>query len=227
MRLNPIRLLTAYAGVLTLGLVAVGVMAAARGKAIFEEVDVQRINVREPDGRLRLVLSNRAHFPGAIVRGREMPFDRGSAGLIFYNDEATENGGLIVSGARDASGKVSSVGHLSFDQYEQDQVVNLQQEEDGGVRRAGLTISDRPDTPLDVPAGMKLRTDATALKRAIASGAFGQPRAFFGKTEDRASELVLRDAAGHARLRLSVSAAGDARIAFLDARGRTTKTVEP
>ena len=49
---------------------------------------------------------------------------------------------------------------------------------------------------------MKLRTDATAPKRAIASGAFGQPRAFFGKTEDRASALVLRDAAGHAQLRL-------------------------
>lgn len=227
MRLDPVRLLAAYAGVLTLGLVAVAAMAAAPRRIALDEIDAQRINIREPDGRLRLVIANRARFPGAIVRGKETPFDRASAGMIFFNDEATENGGLIVSGARDASGKVSSVGHLSFDQYEQDQVVNLQQDEDGGVRRAGLTISDRPETPLDLLAGLRLRADPAALKRALSSGAFGQPRAFFGKTENRSSELVLRDAAGKARLRLSVSAAGAARIAFLDADGKVTRAVEP
>lgn len=145
--------------------------------------------------------------------------------MIFYNDEATENGGLIISGARQADGRVSSVGHLSFDQYEQDQVVNLQQEEDGGMRRAGLTLSDRPDAPLDVAGGVKLRANPVALKRALDAGMFGRPRAFFGKAEDRSSQLVLRDAAGRPRLQLSVSEFGVARIEFLDAKGGVTKTV--
>lgn len=225
MRIEANRLLAGYAGLLTVGLAAAGVMAAAPRKVSFDEIDVQRINVREPDGRLRLVLSNQSRFPGAIVRGKETPFTRDSAGMIFYNDEATENGGLIVSGARQADGRIASVGHLSFDQYEQDQVVNLQQEEDGGVRRAGLTISDRPETSMDLAGGLKLRSDPAALKRALESGAFGQPRAFFGKAEDRSSQLVLRDARGRARLRLTVSATGEAEIAFLNTEGKVTRTL--
>lgn len=227
MGIDATRLLAAYAGLLTLGLAATVLIAAAPRRATFDEINVQRINLREPDGRLRMVLSDRARFPGAIVRGRETPFARGSAGMIFYNDEATENGGLLISGVRRSDGKVSSVGHLSFDQYEQDQVVNLQQEEDDGVRRAGLTISDRPDAALNIAAGLKLRADPAALKHAIDAGKFGQPRAFFGKAADRSSQLVLRDAAGRARLQLSVSAAGVAKIAFLNAQGQVTKTVEP
>ena len=227
MRINAVRVLAAYAGLLTIGLAATAMIAAAPRHASFQEIDVQRINVREPDGRLRMVLSDHSRFPGAIVRGRETPFARESAGMIFYNDEATENGGLIISGARGADGKVASVGHLSFDQYEQDQVVNLQQQEDGGVRRAGLTISDRPDTAMNVAAGVALRAHPAALERALDAGEFGRPRAFFGKEEDRSSQMVLRDAAGRARLRLSVAANGAAKIAFLNAQGQVTKTIAP
>lgn len=227
MAVDPVRCLAAYSGVLTLGLIIVGIIAAAPREASFGEIDVQRINVKEPDGRVRLIISDRAHFPGAIKRGRETPFDRQSAGPIFYNDEATENGGLIFSGARDVDGRVKGVGHLSFDQYEQDQVVNLQQEEDGRDRRAGLTISDRPDAPIDVAAGLKLRRDPAALRRVVDSGAYGVSRAFFGKDAAHASVLALRDAKGRERLVLSVAADGAAQITFRDAAGRVTKTVTP
>ncbi len=227
MALNPVRCLTAYSAILTVGLVTVGIMAAAPRKATFDEIDVQRVNVKEPDGRVRLIISDRARFPGVIVRGRETPFDRQSAGMIFYNDEATENGGLIFSGSKDADGHISGVGHLSFDQYGQDQVVNLQQEEDGPARRAGLTISDRPEASIDLQAGLKLRRDPIELRRAVDSGAYGEPRAFFGKDAARASILALRDAKGRERLILSVAADGAAQIAFRDAAGRVTKTVTP
>jgi hypothetical protein len=54
----------------------------------FSEIDVQRINVREPDGTLRLVIANHARLPGVIVRGKELPpVDRSYVGLLFYNDE--------------------------------------------------------------------------------------------------------------------------------------------
>lgn len=33
----------------------------------FDEINVQRINVREPDGRLRYVLANGARLPSAIM----------------------------------------------------------------------------------------------------------------------------------------------------------------
>lgn len=220
-----------YAAVLST-LVATGAVGGQREISL-GTLNVQRINVREPDGTLRLVISNRTDFPGAIVRGREIPHDsrRDVAGMIFFNDEGTENGGLIFSGAK-KNGVVSSAGHLSFDQYEQDQVVTLQQFEENGRRTAGLWIDDRPDQPLDFATMLKLEAqpDSPAkraeLDRLKGAGAFGQHRLFLGKSEGT-SMLALRDAKGRKRLLLKVDPAGNAAIQFLDETGKVIRTVTP
>jgi hypothetical protein len=51
----------------------------------FDEIDVHRINVRELDGTLRMVISNTDRFPGAIVKGKEYPHPRDTAGVLFYD----------------------------------------------------------------------------------------------------------------------------------------------
>jgi hypothetical protein len=125
-----------------------GQTAVERKTTSFYEIDVQRINVREPDGTLRMTISNSATAPGLIFKGREHPFpNRQAAGILFFNDEGTENGGLLFGGTKKGQ-NVSSGGHLSFDQYEQDQVISLDQTEEHGRRRAGLTFFDRPATPI-------------------------------------------------------------------------------
>ena len=227
------RVLIAWCALLTLVLAwRVPVGAAAPRVLSVDTLDVHRINLREDDGTVRLIIASRDHFPGLIEHNREHPHpDRAdAAGMIFYNDEGTENGGLIFGGSRSAAGTVSSFGHLSFDQYEQDQVVNLEQTEDAGQRYGGLTIADRPDEPIDFGLVDRLgkmppAQRAAQLARLRANGAFGQPRVFVGKDEQRDAEVVLRDARGRARLRLRVTAAGAAVIEFLDERGRSVRTV--
>jgi hypothetical protein len=148
--------------------------------------------------------------------------------MIFLNDEGTENGGLIFGG-RKTAGKVTAFGHLSFDQYEQDQVINLEQTEEAGTRYGGLTIADYPDVSMDFDLEQRLskmsaaERDAT-LAKLRDSGAFGQRRLFVGKSEDRDAVVALRDGAGHVRLRMRVTAAGVASIEFLDAAGRIVRT---
>src|ERR1700760_2555751 len=118
------RFLAIYSGVLTIALAVIVLagFAESRQKQAFDEITVHRINVVEPDGTLRLVISNKAAFPGIIVRGKETPHpDRSTAGMLFFNDEGTENGGLSFGGRKDKEGKSSSYGHLSFDQYEHGQ----------------------------------------------------------------------------------------------------------
>jgi len=228
-RFDERKALVVYAGCVTLALT--WCLVAPRS-AKFATVDVQRINVRERDGTLRLVISNRDRFPGLILHGSERPRpDRGdAAGMIFYNDEGSENGGLIFGG-RKSGGEVSNFGHLSFDQYDQDQVATLEQTEEDGQRRSGLTIADRPDAPMDLDAVDRIMRLPTAqriakIERLRASGTFGEKRAFFGKTEDGSSTLDLKDAKGRTRLRFSVSADGAARIAFLDASGKLVREIE-
>lgn len=46
----------------------------------------------EPDGTPRMIISDRASFPGMIVQGKEKPYKRPFAGMLFYNDEGTETG---------------------------------------------------------------------------------------------------------------------------------------
>src|ERR1700749_2684464 len=69
--------------------------------ADFDELRVHRINIVEPDGTLRMVISNKDRLPPVIIKGRERPDmgePRPQAGMLFYNDEGSENGGLIFGG---------------------------------------------------------------------------------------------------------------------------------
>src|SRR5580692_12203611 len=138
--------------------IAWGQAEAERNVTSFREIDVQRINVREPDGTLRMTISNSATAPGLIFKGKEHAFpNRQAAGILFFNDEGTENGGLLYGGSKKGQ-NVSSGGHLSFDQYEQDQVISLDQTEEHGRRRAGLTFFDRPTSALSMDLVDKLDT---------------------------------------------------------------------
>lgn len=70
-----------------------------RRSATFGTSNVKRMNVLEPNGALRMVIFNRARFPGVIFKGKQYPFAGRTAGILFYNDEGTENGGPIFGGA--------------------------------------------------------------------------------------------------------------------------------
>src|ERR1700691_5140313 len=210
-----------------LAIVGWGRAAAEREVTSFAEIDVQRINVREPDGTLRMTISNSATAPGLIFKGTEHSFpNRQAAGILFFNDEGTENGGLLFGGAKRGQ-NVSSGGHLSFDQYEQDQVISLDQTEEHGRRRAGLTLFDRPGSPIPLDLIERLNTPegSTEFETVSKAGGFGYPRLFIGKTENRDSAVLLRDAKGLVRLRLTVTPAGAAAIEFMDESGKVVRRI--
>src|SRR6266481_7471005 len=139
------RFLTIYSGVLTLAF-AVTVFSGfsiENKSSTFDQINVHRINVVEPDGTLRMVISDHAKLPGIINGGKEQPFARPQAGMIFYNDEGSENGGLIFGGHRNAKGEVvDSGGSLSFDKYGANQIVQLLGVDDREDQMSGLSVTD-------------------------------------------------------------------------------------
>jgi hypothetical protein len=200
------KFLLVYSGVLTLLLAA----SLATGFLRFRKADpveltVQRINVVEPDGTLRMVLSNHAKLPGVIVRGKEQPpSERPQAGVLFFNDEGSENGGLIFGGHRNAKGEVvDSGGSLTFDKYDANQIVQLMGVDDRDDRLAGLIVSDS------------------------AAGIGNQRRVWIGRREDGAASLALSDAAGRKRILMEVKANGDSSLSFLDGEGKVVKQWVP
>lgn len=231
MKFDAQKALIAYSGALTAVVIGVMVSGAVQGigPARFTEIEVERINVREPDGTLRLVISNQTSFPEIPYRGREIPHpNRDNAGMLFMNEEGTEVGGLVWGG-KEEDGVRSSGGSLTFDGYEQDQTVQIMGFQDGPRRVSGLFVTDRPEEPMDFSVLERLDSlspeeQAAALE---AANMAGYPRAFLGRQGSGASELVLRDGEGRSRLVLSVAADGGARIVFMDENGRATRVVTP
>jgi hypothetical protein len=221
---------------LTTVLVGSNIMASSDEKrGSFTELDVERINIVESDGALRMVISNKGRFPGLIWRGKEYEHpNRSTAGVLFFNEESTENGGLIFSGHTDENGVAHSTGHLSFDQYDQDQAFRIFHYQTGDRVRSGMEVSDRPEKPMDMALWKRLTAATTDDEResivaeAVEAGTFGnEPRAFIGKTPERASEMNLMDAEGRPRITMQVQADGSASISFLDENGAVIKAITP
>ena len=229
------RFLVVYSGVLTAAVVvALLTGASTRRDASFDTIDVQRINVREPDGTLRLVVSNQAEFPGLVLHNKEIPHARPQAGMLFYNAEGTETGGLIFDGRRDANGTASSGVSLTFDRYEQDQQLQLLGVDEQGRHFAGLTVNDVPSRPILQDIEERSRLEAMAPEAAAAlmaerrkSNYYGATRLYAGKSPDQAAVVQLADATGHPRLALKVTPEGQASLQFLDAAGKVVGTVTP
>ena len=222
----------ALASTALLAVLVLGGFRRAGGKVRFEEVDVERLNVIERDGGVRLVLANAERSPGVVVAGKVLSKPGGRAGMIFYNDEGEENGGLIFRG-RKVNGQVSAGGHLSFDRYGQDQVIALTYQEGQGQHSQGLTILDRPpqsyveiqarrDTVQRMPEGPAKEAAWRAWVAWQGGAAFGAPRLFVGRDRGKAAVLDLKDQTGRSRLRLAVDSLGASRIEFLDDSGRVT-----
>ena len=215
---RELRMWRIYGAVSTLAFVVVAVsgFTIARQKASFGTIDVQRINVVEPDGTVRMVISDKARFPGAIIRGKEYPFNRHTAGMLFFNDEGTENGGLIFGGQKNNDGTVSSYGHLSFDRYDQDQELNLEYLQDGSGQSTKLAFLDQPHWPI---------TNALELPRSewrhfAATHPHSTPRLTMSRAPDGSVSLGLKDEQGHTRILIKVAADGTPIIELLDPSGK-------
>ena len=201
----------------------------------FVEIDVERINVIEADGTLRMALANAHRMADPVVDGEVIHHRDGSdgyAGIIFFNGNGDECGGLIYSGQRNADGYTAG-GLLTFDQFKQDQVVWIDHYEENGTRIGGLHVWDRPDVALHdwLPRMReieKLPDEAAqnaALAEMRAEGLFGRKRIFVGKTPDKEAVLDLCDAQGHVRARLAVEAEGAARLEFMDEAGQVVASI--
>ena len=237
---RDVRFLKRYA-IVTTTLGVMGCVAAFRNAPAdherFKEISVERINVMEPDGKYRMVISNRPRSIGPIYKGKPFGYEGGTRpGIIFFNDEGTENGGLTFVGKKDSLGRVDAGTHMSFDQFNQDQVLNFDYSERGGRRVIGMTINDRADVDIfdmveESKAIMKI-ADTVARNAALARWAAprnGVPlnaqRVFVGRDPAKSAIVNLRDPQGRPRLRMLVDSTGAGRIEFLDERGAVTRTI--
>jgi hypothetical protein len=231
------RHLRVYAVLITTAAVVMVLAAFSRPSQStrFVEIDVQRINIVEPDGKLRMVISNRPRSIGPIYKGKPFGYEGGTRpGIIFFNDEGTENGGLTITGRRDSTtGRYVAASSWSFDQFDQDQILTLEYADNNGRRRTGITVADRADRNIYDIVMQRDSINAmpdTAARRAALQRLFapvnGVPlaatRLYAGRDISKSAVVNLFDPLGRIRLRLQVDSLGRASLDFLNDSGRVT-----
>ena len=141
---RDVQVLKAYAFVVTmlLGLLAFAGFNQANQKIKFTEIDVERINIVEKDGKLKMVISNGERQHPGVIDGRTLSRTR-PPGMLFFNDKGDECGGLSFNG-NEKDGNASAGALLAFDRFRQDQTVAIQYGESNGQYSAGLRVWDNP-----------------------------------------------------------------------------------
>jgi len=226
---KEVRFLKMYAVVITLFL-AVLVLAAfkqANQKTEFSEIDVERINIVEKDGKLKMVISNSERQHPGIIDGHTLSRTR-PAGMLFFNDMGDECGGLSFSGNQ-RNGQSSASALLAFDKFRHDQTVAIQYSERNGQYSSGLRVWDRPNTSLgtvieklEAIEKMNDGPERAAAIKELQEIPAGAERVMVGRDREQAALVELADAEGKPRIRLSVTAEGAAKVEFLDETGKVT-----
>lgn len=214
---------------------AFGVLFSRTRQASFDELTVQRLNVVEPDGKPRLIIANRPRMAGAIWGGKEYKHsNRDSGGMLFFNDDGTEVGGMTFSNRKQGD-SMEAGSSLLFDQYNTDQTLGLiysqgKDKQGNDKREAGLRVWDQPDKsllPLLEFSDRLMRAANDAEKAAIRAqmknlekdyaGAFTER--FYAGKQSGESVVKLNDKQGRPRLVLKVDENGAPSLKFLDENG--------
>jgi len=224
------RFLAIYSGVLTLVFVATvagGVLMMRHPQ--FGIVTARRINLVEPDGTVRLTISNRADFPGGWIHKKESPRPdrREAAGMLFMNEEGTEQGGLIWGASQLPDGTIENHGHLSLDQYEENQIFALDAGQEGKDKFSRITIADQGDYPVEEKRKAEDRIGKLPPEKQddawgefFATHKHDVRRLVLGRAPDGSVGLSLRDGNGKVRILLNVQSDGKSVLQFLDQSGK-------
>ncbi|MBV2130342.1 hypothetical protein [Arsukibacterium indicum] len=237
---NEIRVLRgAVVACLALSAVILTTGMKAENHGHFETLSVERLNIIEADGTVKMLLTNTARFPVTEeVNGKVLNEDRKKrSGMLFFNEEGTEAGGFIYDGSKNEQGHSAGMS-LTFDKYNGDQVMQLltvdEKRGDRRIVRSGLTFNDRPEFETQDRTREIMRELATISNRAERQAKIaeyeqqgligGAPRILLGKTASQNNGLFLFAKDGSPRAMFYVDENDEVQLQFINSKGEVTHT---
>jgi hypothetical protein len=236
---KKINLLTGYAiaSTLVFGIVILSSFGEKDKKETFDEITVKRINVIGEDQSLKLVISNKDRQHSGRMNGKDWPKRERKAGMIFFNDEGDECGGLIYGGAT-KDGKTNSGMSLTMDQYHEDQVIqilNAEYYENGksNIER-GISISDFPigsnieerNTKMKELEKIENADERKQKMREWMKQSGSKKRLFIGRTRGNSSGLFLADTNGQPKMMIYIDDKGNPKIETFNEKGESKNFLE-
>ena len=147
--------------------------------------------------------------------------------MLFMSEEGTEQGAFIWGASQLPDGTIENHAHLSFDQYEENQIFTLDAGQVGKDKFSRITMADQGDFPIEekrkaneqierLPANEQ---DA-AWEKFFASHRHDVQRLALGPSPDGSVGLELRDQNGRVRIALAVQSTGEPILQFLNEGGK-------
>jgi len=236
---KKINFLMAYAFLSTLFIIFFA-LSSFRQKDGIEKLDeliVKKITIVGEDNLPRMVLSNETRQHSGRMNGKEWPKRERPSGIIFFNNQGDECGGLVYQ-TKDKDGKIISGMSFTMDNYKDDQVVQILNDEyyangKSSIER-GISINQYSDgTNIDV-RNKKLEElekikDEKEREQKISElmqkeGSVN--RLFIGKTRGNSSGLFLAGPDGKPKMMIYVDEKGDPKIQTFNEKGEVKDIIE-
>lgn len=212
------------------------------GTQKFETIDVQRINVIENDGTVKMIITNAGLFPNGEEKINERNTNKTRkkrAGMLFFNEDGIESGGLIYDGEKAENGHSSGLS-LTFDQYDGDQVMQLlttdSKKGDKRTVSSSLVFNDRPVNETQQKTS-EIMEELAALRKSNPDEARkkyqeytekgflgGAPRIMLGKSRSQNNGLFLFDDKGMPRAMFYIDQDNNPKLEAFDEQGNLTHT---
>lgn len=235
--------LRTFAGITAIGMILLTTSAFKNtGNQRFAEIDVERINIVEKDGTVKMVITNVGRFPHGKDTINGKPTNEGRkqrAGMLFFNEDGMENGGFIYDGQKTENGHSAGMS-LTYDQYDGDQVMQLLMRDDkvGDERfvRSSIAFIDQPAqlthaevSEIQDELAELGKTDRGAMQKKYAEyreqGKIGHiDRMVLGQTRSKSNGLFLFDDRGMPRAMFFIDKDNNAYLQFYDDKGNTIAT---
>lgn len=167
-----------------------------------DELTVRRINIVDQDGKTRMVIANAERFPDPFARGKSVKRSiHTSAGLVFYDANGQEAGGLATAKNANGNDMVALILDYGYQPTDGIGIVKIESA-DGKSYAAGLTVADRRPYvagPIESSEGIS--------------------RIWLGN-QNRNAALEVTDSKGNTRIRVGVDDQDVPVIEVLDADGK-------
>lgn len=202
----------------------------------FTSINVEKLNIVEEDGTVKMSLFNSKNMPALMFEGEDIlpghRQDDNNSGIMFFNGDGLECGGLIFGSKKQENGEYESGLSLTFDQYQQDQVVQMFAVEQNGQQTYGFNFFDRPKETikeslekLDRLDKIEEESEKNKLIEEIVNE--NPKRLFMGKTIEGDITIQMNDSIGRERIRIGIDKNDNPRIEFLDSEGEVIYSLPP
>lgn len=203
----------------------------------FDEIEVKKITVLGDDNLPRIVLSNESRQHSGRFNGKEMGKRERPSGIIFFNNQGDECGGLVYQ-TKIKDGKIISGMSFTMDNYNDDQVVQILNDEyyaDGKAYiQRGININQYPTGSNMEERNKKIeeinkltdKKEKNLKLKELMEKEGSVNRLFMGRTKGNSSGLFLSGPDGKPKMMIYVDDKGNPKIQTFNDKGEIKDFIE-